>query len=468
MEIRYTKEPGVYIAKKAGNTKNKSGNKFKLLGSRIHVDLTQVNNGWAPVNDVPNEKGKFNSGFIELSRLSEKQQLKVFYLDVGQGDATLIEAEDAMVIIDGGPNQGLYNYLNKRLDSLKRADSAIGIPERSFLLIDAIFISHFDDDHYYGLIKVLEDSRFKIGTLYHNGLPKYCSASSSNDLNLGTIVNHNDGTQSISTDFTDLTSAKSLLSSGQFLTKKGNLNHFGEFLEAIINASEQPHKRLQSIKRLVVHDTSSPKTISLGSDLKFEVLAPLTTKKTGEVRLPVFPNPHNVTATNPNPKASSSHTVNGNSIVLRLNYKSKKFLFGGDLNQPAQKYLHNRYDNHLSNFTCDVNKACHHGSSDFDVEYLKDILPTATVFSSGDDGNYDHPLPDAIGAAAKYSQGEFPLVFSTELARDNRVKGNPMLGHINARCNGDVIIMAQKKEKTSSSNPWHTFEVPYAGPFHDH
>jgi hypothetical protein len=29
--------------------------------------------------------------------------------------------------------------------------------------------------------------------------------------------------------------------------------------------------------------------------------------------------------------------------------------------------------------------------------------------------------PIAIGAAAKHSQGEFPLVFSTELARDTSV-----------------------------------------------
>ena len=93
MEIRYTKSDDGYIAKKVGNSPRKPGNRFKLLGSRVHIDPTQLMSGWVPVSDVPNEKGKSNSGFIEMGKLSTEQQQKIFYLDVGQGDATLIESE---------------------------------------------------------------------------------------------------------------------------------------------------------------------------------------------------------------------------------------------------------------------------------------------------------------------------------------------------------------------------------------
>ena len=110
MEIRYVAKQNVYIAKKAGNLSNASGNIPKLLGARVHVDLTAETNGWVPVTDVPDEKGNCNSGFIKLDGLSPTQQLKIFYIDVGQGDASLIEAEKAMVIIDGGPNTGLHSY----------------------------------------------------------------------------------------------------------------------------------------------------------------------------------------------------------------------------------------------------------------------------------------------------------------------------------------------------------------------
>jgi hypothetical protein len=145
-------------------------------------------------------------------------------------------------------------------------------------------------------------------------------------------------------------------------------------------------------------------------------------------------------------------------------YGNNTFLFGGDLNQPAQKYLEERYGSLSPTFSAQVNKACHHGSSDFDLPYLESVAPHATVFSSGDDGSYDHPLPDAIGAAAKHSQGDFPLVFSTELARETS-SSKVKLGHINARSNGQQIVMAQKKEKTTTRTEWHSFEVPYPGPF---
>jgi hypothetical protein len=210
--------------------------------------------------------------------------------------------------------------------------------------------------------------------------------------------------------------------------------------------------------------TGAPNAIpDTGPDLTLEVLAPVTTTTTGSIRLRAFPDPDHVTASNPNPAPSESHTINGNSIVLRLVYGNNTFLFGGDLNQPAQKYLHDRYPT-LGPFSADVNKACHHGSSDYELSYLQAVAPNATVFSSGDTGSFDHPFPDAMGAAAKHSRGDYPLVFSTELARETS-KGYIKYGHINARSNGTTTVMAQKKEKPSVKKTWHTFPLPFAGPF---
>ncbi len=72
-----------------------------------------------------------------------------------------------------------------------------------------------------------------------------------------------------------------------------------------------------------------------------------------------------------------------------------------------------------------------------------------------------------MGAAAKHSRGDFPLVFSTELARETS-ETKIKLEHINARSNGETIIMAQKKEKPSLKKTWHSFQLPFAGPFADH
>jgi len=467
MDIRYIANKDAYIARNIGDGPNATGIVPKLLGARVHVDLQEEVNGWVPVTDVPPENGEPNSGFIELRHLSPTLQLKIFFVDVGQGDACLIEAESSIVIIDGGPNSGFYKYLKKRLTSLRRADRAIGLPERDHLFIDAIFVTHFDRDHYQGLVSVVKDPDFKIGTVYHNGLPRYGN-SGNKDLNLGTIIRHNDGTRSISTDLSGKASIGILRNSNDFETRNGNKNNFWKFLDELKKAIDS--QRVNSIKRVARRNTQPDEgSIAIGNDLQFEVLGPFTTKDQGTIRLPCFPDPHNISLTNPNPAPSESHTINGNSIVLRLSFKNVSFLFGGDLNRPAQKYLRSKYGGNLNAFRSDINKACHHGSSDFDIEYLKEVSPSATVFSSGDNGNYDHPMPDAIGAAAKHSMGEFPLVFSTELARDNLSSGKIKFGHINARSNGDMIIMAQKKESPGrSTRLWHTFSVPFEGPFGDH
>ncbi len=152
-------------------------------------------------------------------------------------------------------------------------------------------------------------------------------------------------------------------------------------------------------------------------------------------------------------------------MVLRLVHGDNTFLFGGDLNQPAQKYLQEKYGNDLSPFAADVNKVCHHGSADYHIDYVKAVKPHGSVFSSGEDATHDHPFPDAMGAAAKHSRGTIPLVFSTELIREG-----DKLGHVNARSNGSKVVMAQAKEKVTaaSKKEWHPFSLPYAGPFSDH
>lgn len=470
--IRYIKKSGTFLVRHRSNSPDSSGSQQLLLGARVHIDEASITDGWVKASTMPkpdkNSKLQTQQGFVELSRLSKKQQLKIFYLDVGQGDATLIEAEGAIVIIDGGPNSGFFTELMKRLKNLQRADKALGINPRSSLHINAIIVSHFDADHYVGLTKILASKKITVGTLYHNGLTRY-GVGAQKDLNLGNVVKHSDKTRSISVDLGDIDSARELVNSDLLLTKNNTANKFSKFLKAAISAHD--NNRLNNMQRLVRRKTEKPHPIlqDTGPDMRFEVLGPVTTRLSGAIRLRAFPDPHNISATNPHPAPSESHTINGNSIVLRLVYGETTFLFGGDLNQPAQTYLKERYQN-MSIFRADVNKACHHGSSDFDLPYLQSVSPNATVFSSGDNGSHDHPLPDAMGAAAKYSRGKFPLVFSTELAREtsiNKKKIKIKLGHINARSNGTNIVMAQKKEKPSLKKTWHSFQLPFAGPFAD-
>ena len=192
------------------------------------------------------------------------------------------------------------------------------------------------------------------------------------------------------------------------------------------------------------------------------VLGPVPTKKSGKIEYVVFPDAHNIADDDPTP--SSSHTRNGHSIVLKLRFGEHSILLGGDLNIPAQQHLMEHYGED-NPFRVNVAKACHHGSSDFHVDFLKLTRPQANVFSSGDNKSFDHPMADAVGAIARHTRGSHPLLFSTELARATS-GSKTHFGLINLRSNGDTLVMAQMKEQhKNKADIWDSFTVPWPGKF---
>lgn len=73
-----------------------------------------------------------------------EQQFEVTFLDVGQGDATLIETPGGtQVLVDGGPNSSVLQVLAKELPLFDRT-------------LDMVIATHPDSDHVGGLSDVLE------------------------------------------------------------------------------------------------------------------------------------------------------------------------------------------------------------------------------------------------------------------------------------------------------------------------
>src|SRR4028119_1440970 len=88
----------------------KSKNNTILLGSFVTL-IDEETGEWQKVKAFGIE------GWIEKKHLGDSPGLKIFFVDVGQGDGALIEAgndtEGVKILIDGGPGDNLSRYLSK-------------------------------------------------------------------------------------------------------------------------------------------------------------------------------------------------------------------------------------------------------------------------------------------------------------------------------------------------------------------
>src|SRR3989344_1369260 len=82
--------------------------------------------------------------------------LTVSFLDVGQGDAILIEtSQHQQILIDGGPGKAVLRELSKEMPFYDRS-------------IDAVIATHSDADHIGGLPDVL--SNYNVGFVMESGV----------------------------------------------------------------------------------------------------------------------------------------------------------------------------------------------------------------------------------------------------------------------------------------------------------
>ncbi len=365
------------------------------------------------------------NGWMKKTDLSDNMGLKIFFLDVGQGDGVLIEVGNLRILIDAGPGSNMYGYLTKwQYTYLLNFNKKVHI--------DYVFISHFDTDHYKGIIKILEDKRFTFGTVHHAGILKFAGTGNPYNTGLGNTIENN-GVKYLTKIFDNLLTANEPAAFNRDVTG---------FMDALTAAGSQG--RIDKVKRLTAGDVALDKTIE-GNTFKINVLAPFTEKVNNKNNFVYW--------------TDDGKTINGHSLVLKVTFGTCTFLFGGDLNTKSETYLMQKYAPQ-NPFEVDVAKSCHHGSSDFTEIFMQKVNPLATVISSGDNESFSHPRADAIGCAGRYSRGARPLVYSTELARSVDLRTKKILfGMINCRCNGGKIYMAQMKEVKNASDPWDSYDV---------
>ena len=225
-----------------------------LLGAWLSV-REEPGDGWLKVRAFGKE------GWVREADTRTDCATKIFFVDVGQGDAVLIETPTEKIIVDGGPGSNFSRYLRswKYKWILKG-----GGP----LHFDAVVISHFDADHFEGLIPLIEDSRITIDTIYHNGIARFRGKKAERpakfDSDLGATLKDDDDHRAVlTTTFSTLNQAVALRDGGGLMTT------FKEF----VDAAEAAHGagRLKALKRLTA---DSPGLTGITS-VDIDVLGPV-------------------------------------------------------------------------------------------------------------------------------------------------------------------------------------------------
>jgi len=372
-----------------------------LWGDRVRV-ISSNGSRWKV-------KARGATGFVDPSRLQTGSLLELYFIDVGQGDGVLIRTpDDKHILIDGG-------WPRRSQPTGKNAADFVDWKfvkdyERDNIHIDTMICSHNDQDHYGGLWDLLDANQHEeldadevtIGQFYHAGMSWW---KSGRKRVLGPSVHTSQGEMwtRLLEDRTSL--EKGVSSSGNYPKLQGE---WAKFLKTVKGAktrsgSPSPVERLS-------HSTGTLSEYD-SSNLRIHVLAPVEFEVDGKPAIRKFPD-------------GESKNTNGNSVLLRLDYKKARFLLTGDLNLHSQTSLLSDYTGQTGEFAADVAKACHHGSGDVSISFLQTIEPSCTVISSGDSEGHDHPRPEIIAACGltgrqvvKNDKLVTPLVYSTELAR---------------------------------------------------
>jgi beta-lactamase superfamily II metal-dependent hydrolase len=383
-----------------------------VTGSKKLLDLLWGDQVTVLEAGTPRSKvrARGKTGYVSSSALNNESLLEVYFIDVGQGDGVLIRTPDGRhMMIDGGYKRASQPTGKNAADFVDWKFAKDYGSEQIHL--DVMMASHNDADHYGGLsdllnvneIDELDAKDVRVDSFYHAGVAWWVNPANGERW-LGP-------TSPDKKFLTQLMGKRSEVVAALKADADPKLQgEWGQLMKHVTKAKTMDGSATP-IRRLSHTDEHVPGYDGSDGGVAIRILGPFETMIDGNPAL------HNYGSV-------ASKNTNGNSLLLRLDYKRSRILLTGDLNTESQRTLLEDYAGRRIELQCDVAKACHHGSDEVSYEFLSAMRPAVTVISSGDNEGHDHPRPGIIAASATTGYLEIsadrivtPLVYSTELAR---------------------------------------------------
>jgi competence protein ComEC len=223
-----------------------------------------------------------------------REGLRVSFLEIGQGDATLIDYQgEYQILVDGGPN-------GRRL--LTQLGEVMPAGDKQ---IEMVILTHPDKDHLGGLTQLIDSYQVEL-----------------------------------------------------FLNN-------GQSADTAIYSQLQEELKQHAISQEVVGEGS---VLTIGREVRIEFFAPDHSLEEEDDR-------------------------NENSLVFRLDYGQKSFLFTGDAEREAEEDLVSDQED----IDVDFLKIAHHGSKGATSEiFLSKVTPEIAVISAGKENRYGHPHQEVL------------------------------------------------------------------------
>ena len=391
---------------------------------------------WAATSDNPQQLK------IAAAHLTDQRPLEIIFVDVGQGDGCVLitperDGGERIMVIDAGKAHHMAEFLHDRFKIIEN---------KKGLVFHAAIVTHPDIDHYGGFTQIFGDTKARFANFYHSGLAEQAVAGTYEKL--GGVEMRPGETRSYLRGLLVDDAATRAAFTGAPGTYK-----YPQMMSHALARDAVDEYRMVSTAHGEQHGGKSwlpGFAPDAARDYAIEVLGPFVENDGDGDKLRVL-------------GGAYGKTKNGHSIILRLQFGEFSVLFGGDLNEPAEKFLLHQHTGIAKwpttiierdvfvaearrTFQSDVMKVCHHGAADVTDEFISAVHPAAFVISSGDQEGYVHPRPDLLGRLGRLGRGFSPVLLSTELQRSTREREDESLA-INLRKKIDEQVASPTSDR---------------------